>query len=132
MTIFNYINDILFKKKGQYLTNIDDESSFNLYMVNRWISMYSPGIANIVNLTTNKYFSIFSTNKESYNFLIKMTPKVSPRRIQYIKRISKKKQPNNDAVQQLANNLELSQREVKYYIDSNNIDIERIKKCMEN
>jgi hypothetical protein len=132
MTIFDYLNDILFKKKGIHMTNIDEESSFNLYMVNRWITMYSTSIVDIINLTTNKYYSIFETNKEAYNFLIKITPKVKPRRIHYVKRISKSKQPSNIAIKQLANNLELSEREISYYITSNNINIERIKKCMEN
>ena len=130
MTIFDYINDILFKKKGDKLNNIDDESSFNLYMINRWMSMYSTNVATIVNLTSNRYYSIFNTKQESYNFLIKMLPKVSPRRIYYIKKKPKTANDDGEVIKQLARGLEIAEREINHYISTNNIDLERLKKCM--
>ena len=130
MTIFDYINDILYQKKGHLLNNVDDESSFNLYMVNRWCSMYSTSIAKIVNLTANKYYSIFETKKETYNFLLTMLPKVKFRRIHYIKKKSKTKDDTKEIVSQLAKSLELSEREISYYISTHKVDLENLKKCM--
>lgn len=130
MTIFDFINDILFKKKGELLNNIDNESGYNLYMLNRWLSMYSTSIATIVNLTTNKYYSIFETKQESYKFMLKMLPKVKPRRIHYIKKKQKQKDETKDIIKQLAAQLEISEREINYYISTHNVDLENLKKCM--
>ena len=84
--IFTYINDILFAKKGNLLNNIDSESNYNSYMINRWVSMYSPNIAEIINHTTNRLFPIFETKKDNYKFLLAVLPKCRFRRIKYIKK----------------------------------------------
>ena len=130
MTIFNFINDILFKKKGDLLDNVDSESGFNLYMLNRWTSMYSTTIATIINLTTNRYYSIFDTKQEHYNFMLKMLPKVNPRRIHYIKKKSKTSDDTKEVIKRLAISLELSEREINYYVSTHNVDLEKLKKCM--
>ena len=130
MTIFDFINDILFKKNGDMLDNVDNESGYNLYMLNRWLSMYSTSIATIINLTTNRYYSIFETKRESYNFMLKMLPRVKPRRINYIKKKQKTKDETKDVIKQLASHLEISEREINYYISTHNVDLENLKKCM--
>ena len=58
MNIFQYINSLLFSKKKIDI-NCDDESQFNLFMVNRWTSMYSKELNEYVNETTNKYWNLF-------------------------------------------------------------------------
>ena len=126
--IFSFINDILFKKKGDVLNNIDTESEYNPYMVNRWISMYSPQMSILINNTVNKYYSIFNTKKDNYKFLVSFLPKTRPYRITYIKKVSKKADDTSEAISILSKNLELSKREINYYINSNNIDIEMLKK----
>tara|TARA_Y100000310_G_C20697677_1_gene826873 strand:+ start:2266 stop:2670 length:405 start_codon:yes stop_codon:yes gene_type:complete len=130
MTIFDFINDILYRKKGNLLDNIDDESSFNLYMINRWTSMYSTSVTKIINLTTNRYYSIFDTKKEMYNFLVRMLPKVNFRRIHYIKKKPKSENVDKEVIKQLAKSLELSEREISYYISTNKVDLENLRKCM--
>ena len=112
MTIFNYINDILFYKKGHLLNNIDDESQFNTYMVNRWVSMYSPQIAVLINHTTNRIGSALSSKRETYRYLTRIIPTCKPRKIFYIKKQSKKKEEEDANIEMLAKNLELSQREI--------------------
>ena len=126
--IFSFINDILFKKKGDVLDNIDTESEYNPYMINRWISMYSPQMSILINSTTNKYYSIFDTKKGNYRFLVSFLPKSRPYRIIYIKKASKESDDSTEVINTLSKNLELSKREISYYITSNNIDIERLKK----
>ena len=129
MTIFNFINDILHHKKGDLLSNIDGESMYNSYMINRWISMYSPQLASVINLTTNRYGSIFETKNEHYGFLCSVIPKVKIYRINYIKKTPKTDDDKKDIVSIIANSLELSKREINYYIETNNIDIERLKQA---
>ena len=96
-------------------------------MINRWVSMYSPNIAEIINHTTNRLFPIFETKKDNYKFLLAVLPKCNFRRIRYIKKVKRDKE-DDAAVQMIAKNLELSKREINYYITSNNIDIEKHKK----
>ena len=131
VTIFNFINDILSYKQGDLLNNIDDESSYNAYMINRWVSMYSPQLATIVNYTTNNYYSIFHTKNDHYKFLLSIIPKVKIFRIQYIKKQTKESE-YGQTIAHLAENLELSKRELTYYIESNNIDISKYKKLWEH
>jgi hypothetical protein len=115
LQIFDYINDILSYKKGDLLNNVDDESAFNGYMINRWLSMYSPNMAQIINDTTNRMYSIFETKKEYYNFLVSIIPVSRPKRIYYIKKNNKTKTEKDDEVTLIAKNLELSEREINYY-----------------
>tara|TARA_Y100000310_G_C20215960_1_gene593540 strand:- start:42 stop:422 length:381 start_codon:yes stop_codon:yes gene_type:complete len=126
MTIFSYINDILYTKKGDLLDNIDNESQYNSYMINRWISMYSPQVAQLVNLTSNRLYSSFKSKEDNYKFLINIIPKSKFRRINYIKKASKDKHTDDEAVEMLAKNVELSKREIRYYIDQGSITLPKI------
>tara|TARA_Y100000310_G_C20582804_1_gene763847 strand:+ start:373 stop:747 length:375 start_codon:yes stop_codon:yes gene_type:complete len=121
VTIFDFINDILFSKKGDKAENEDDELQFNGYLVNRWISMYSPSMAVIINNTTNWLYPIFETKKDYYNFLLKIVPKVNKKYIRYIKKIkddnTHKDTGIDNEVDLLAANLEISKREIQSYIE---------------
>jgi hypothetical protein len=126
--IFDYINDILYHKKGTLLSNVEHESGYNPYMINRWLSMYSPQLANILNLTSNRLYGVFETKRESYDFLLKIIPKSAPRRINYIKKVKKDKKDETDIVELLASSLELSKREINLYIKESNMNLERLNK----
>lgn len=118
MTIFDILNDILFTKKGNLLKNVDEESSFNNYMVNRWISMYSPSLAVIINNTSNWLWSVFETKQDYYKFINTIIPRVSRKRIHYIKKAKPEEKPKEiENIQLLAKRLELSQREIKSYYE---------------
>ena len=127
MNIFNYISDILTNKKGDLLDNIDSESTYNQYMINRWLSMYSPSVAVIVNETVNKHYSIFDTKKDGYRFLVNVVPQQKPYRINYIKKVKHSNTDEGDAIKILATNLELSEKEIRYYVDTHNIDLDEVK-----
>lgn len=124
------MNDILFTKE-ENLKNDDDEAEYNQYMMNRWVSMYSPQNATIINETTNKYYNVFDTKKEWYDYLVKIIPKGSPGKIRYIKKEKRKDIKNYDEiVKYLAKRFELSKREVQQYIDSGKVDISNIKTAL--
>lgn len=118
MTIFDILNDILFTKKGKLLQNIDDESAFNMYMINRWVSMYSPGMATIINNTTNRLHSTFNTKDDYYRFINKVLPKVKRKHIPYIKKVKRDTPEDDENLKIIAKRLELSQREIKSYYES--------------
>ena len=115
-TIFNYIDSVLFTKQKSNKLN-EEETEFNLYMVNRWCSMYSSDIAQIINETTNKYKEVFLLKQDQYNFCFNILPKVKKKRINYIKKVKSEEQKENENISITSKILEISQREVKEYID---------------
>jgi len=129
--IFSFINDIIFGKKGDVIENVEDEDQFNGYLVNRWVSMYSPENAKIINETTNKYYNVFDSKKEWYEYLVKIIPKGAPGRIRYIKKEKRDKVKNYDEIVKfLAKRFEISKREVQQYIDSGKVDLSNIKTAL--
>jgi hypothetical protein len=115
-TIFNYLDSILCSKK--YITDINhEESQYSSFMCNRWISMYSNTTAEIINESTNKYWSQMMQPKDHYDFLMCLMPKYSRKKINYIKKV--KEDPaaeatNNNAA--IARKIEISTREVEQYM----------------
>ena len=130
-TIFDYISDVMFTKKTTHLCDIEVDRAYNLFMMNRWISMHSPDSAHLVNLTTNRLHSVFSTKKDSYTFLFNILPKSKFTKIQYIKKPTEPTDSKAILVKFLAKKLELSEREINYYIEENKIDLTRYKKLWE-
>jgi hypothetical protein len=114
-TIFNYIDSVLFTKRKLNKLN-EGETQFNLYMLNRWCSMYSPDIASIVNETTNIYGKTFSSKQEQYEFILSLLPKVKKNKISYIKKNKEEKETKNLDIFYTAKISELSEREIKEYI----------------
>lgn len=116
--MFEHLNDILFHKRGDCLDNVDHESQYNQYMINRWVSMHSPEAAYVVNATVNWLHPVFETKRQHYDFLLKIVPAYKKKYIQYIKKHKDKHDDQSDDVDVnvdlLANTLELSVREVKY------------------
>lgn len=113
MTIFQYINSLLYSKKKIDM-NCDDESQFNLFMVNRWSSMYSADIANYINETSNKYWSLFDDKQNQYQYLYNVIPKLKYKKIQYLKKLKKekKKKEEEPIIPEF-----FSKREYKQYVD---------------
>lgn len=122
--MFNFLNDILFEKKGDKLSNVDGEQDYSPYMINRWLSMYTPEICNVINSTVNWLYPVFEQKTDHYNFLLKLLPQCNRRYIPYIKRVKEPRDNNtstgeDDYIKLLSRNLELSEREVKYLIEQN-------------
>ena len=89
--------------------------------------MYSPAMAILVNETTNRYWTLLTKKKDNYNFLHKLLPKVPSRRIYYVKKAKKEKTEQDEIITVLAKNMELSKREITYYIESSNTDLTKFK-----
>ena len=88
MTIFDYLNSILFTKSKLEL-NCDDESQFSLFMINRWASFYSKDIANYINETSNMYIGVHTSKQDQCNFIQNIIPKLKFKRLSYIKKTKK-------------------------------------------
>jgi hypothetical protein len=115
MTIFDFISSVLFTKEKTCLNSIDEEGDFSPYMLNRWCSMYSKNTATFSNII-NRYLGVFENKKDLYSLFVAVMPNVPSRRISYIKKIKEKNIEENNDIDLLANNLELSKREINQYI----------------
>ena len=115
MTIFDFIGDILFFKKNDKLTTVDQETEFQPYIVNRWLSMHSPFTAKHSNIL-NKYLGVFDNKKDLYSLFLAVFPKVPFKKINYIKKVKEKKEEQDENIKPLAKNFELSEREITEYI----------------
>ena len=92
--------------------------------------MHSPGIAKLLNNTTNQIYQSLETKDQWYKIYLTTIPKTYFKKISYIKKNIENKQNNeeNDVVIEfLAKNMKLSKREVENYINEFNIDIETLK-----
>jgi hypothetical protein len=95
MTIFDILSAILYTKKPIEL-NLENEKEFNLFMVNRWISMHSPEKAALINSTTNKWWSLFDTKQQQFDFLMHLLNKSKYKKIDYIKKVAKQKKADDE------------------------------------
>jgi hypothetical protein len=77
--------------------------------------MYSPVTATLSNVL-NKYLGVFESKKDLYSLFVAVMPKVSSRRIAYIKKVKEEKKEENADIEMVASNLELSKREINQYI----------------
>lgn len=114
-TIFNFIDSVLFTKKKLNTIN-EGETQFNLYMLNRWGSMYSSDVAYIINETSNKYGKLFQTKEEQYQFVLNMLPKVKKKRINYIKKTKEEPKKEDYEIALIAKAMEMSKRELEQNI----------------
>lgn len=88
MTIFDIINSVLISKHKVEL-NCDDESQFNSFMLNRWLSFYSKELAIYINNTSNNQIQTFTSKQDQYNYYYYMLPKCRFKKIDYIKKAKK-------------------------------------------
>ena len=130
--LFDFIKDILYEKKGDLLDNPDNHIEFQPYMLQRWMSMYSPDMAKIINLTTHRLDPIYNDKNEWYKALLTIIPKGKFKRIKYIKKNKQKIPTESDKERQrviglIAKNKQISRREVEFYIKECKIDIKKLK-----
>ena len=104
--LFDTLNWILKKNKKEPITILDSN-----FILNRWLSMVNPEIAQIVNTTGNRW------NKNIVIFaMAKFYKSILPKnldRICYIKKKPKEKEIEN--IKEMANSLELSQKELFFF-----------------
>lgn len=113
-SIFDYIKDILFTKKGIFISESEDSSQFQPYMIQRWCSMSSKDATLILNETTNRWGVFFNNKDFIYKILLGVLPRQKQKKINYIK-----KPPTSgvDDLKDISNTAELSKREIKAYIN---------------
>jgi hypothetical protein len=111
VTIFDYLGDILVKKKGDLPVE-----EYVPFLINRWLSFSSNEAASAINQTVNSFGNI--DKNIHYKLLISAFPKLSRMpRINYIKKVKIEKEEKDNKTELLAANMELSQREIKQLLE---------------
>lgn len=107
MTIFDYFKTIIVTKKEEQQLD-----QYVPYLVTRWLSFINPTICSCLNVANKQ---VFLESKElHYKFLISLFPKMKyTPRINYIKKVKEEKQEENKQATILADQLELSTKEVE-------------------
>jgi len=116
VTIFDYLGDILVKKKGDL--PIEEYIPF---MINRWLSFSSSSACQAINESVNSFGNL--DKNIHYKLLISAFPKHKflPR-ISYIKKIKNEKTEEDNKVELLSSNMELSRREIKQMLELKQIN----------
>lgn len=107
MTIFDYFKTIIVTKKEE--KQLDH---YLPYLVTRWLSFINPTICSFLNIINRQ---VFIENKEMhYKTLLCLFPrmKYTPR-INYIKKIKEEKSEENKQAKVLAEQFELSTKEIE-------------------
>ena len=114
---FDSLNNILFNKNTAEKKIQEDLEEFSPFMINRWASMYNGSVCTLINSTTNRFTSIFEDNTRVYKMFLHIIPRLGRKRINYIK---KKKievdEEDQELIDTLAHELELSKKEINMYI----------------
>lgn len=134
MKLFDFLKDIIYKKQGDLLEDLDSKKEFQPYLIQRWLSMYSPDVSNAMNESTNRLWTIFGDKEDWYKSFLYLLPILKFKKIEYIKKNKKEKneilQKKEDTIKFLAKNHELSEREIRTYIDNFDIDISTYQKVL--
>ena len=108
--LFEYIKDITTYKKGNL--SLEDYIPF---LINRWLSFITPQICGAVNESVNSLGNI--SKEHHYKLLLKLYPKSKVPFISYVKKVKEEKTKEDDRVEMLASNMEMSKRETKLLLE---------------
>ena len=117
--LFDYLNNILYDKEKELL---EENNEFVPFLIQRWLSMHSPEVAYIVNETTNRYWAAMGDKQDWYNMLMTQLPRVKFKKLQYIKKPKETNNKDDELIKRLADNIEISQRDVRLLLEKQSID----------
>jgi hypothetical protein len=117
--LFDYLNNILYDKEKELL---EENNEFVPFLIQRWLSMHSPEVAYILNETTNRYWAALGDKQDWYNMLMTQLPRVKFKKLQYIKKPKETNSKDDELVKRLADNMEISQREVRLLLEKESVD----------
>lgn len=135
MNIFEQLKDIISDKTDKIKEDCENEKDFIPYMVQRWLSFYTPMTAQLLNNSTNVLWKAIDEKTVWYKLFTGVIPRSRFKNIKYIKKTKsedKQKVSSNDVIEYIANSREISRREVKEYIKTGVIDVKALKKQLES
>jgi hypothetical protein len=135
ITTFDVLDSILYKR-GKPLTAKQLEGvNMSPYFFNNWISAYNEDVLRFINETANKDASVLKNRKMIYEYYRNVLPKLVFKKIEYPKpeKIDKGDEIDamsdeelelyQDNIKYYAEKLEISEKEVKYLVGRNLLNI---------
>lgn len=115
MTTFDYIKDIIVTKRGDLPLD-----SYVPFLINRFLSFINPQVCEAINQLNTKI--LLEDKSLHYKLMLSLFPKMSSvPYIKYVKKVQEEKEENqelNTKIKVLAQNMELSEREVTFLLTS--------------
>ena len=130
MLLFDFLKDIICRKKGDLLNNPENQIEFQPYLIQRWLSFHSSGMVKLLNNTINRLYTVPETKNDWYKLFLISIPKTYFKKIKYIKKNVKEKQKKKEddiVYEYIARSKQMSKREVEMYIKEFNIDIDHYR-----
>lgn len=124
MNIFNYLSSILFTKKHITNGDLDQQSDYQPFLINRWCSMLDKHTCTLLNVTANTLYSVLEDKYRHWQFLHYLIPRSRFKRINYIKK-DKHSDKSKDIILKLSRKLELSTREINVYVKQLKLDLSK-------
>lgn len=84
--MFDFLKNILFYKKPYKIQNVEEIKNYNIFLINRWTSMFDGESANLINETTNKINYLSNDREMHYKLLLNIFPKKKFKKIEYLKK----------------------------------------------
>ena len=120
MNIFDLIRFLFFKVKNSPKEVTEEMSHcFMPYMINRWLSFYDRSQAVLVNETLNKFSNVLGDKSKMYMLYDNIIPRLSYKKINYVKKVKKDRDKESEIenIAMIASNKNISEREVKQYVE---------------
>jgi hypothetical protein len=116
MNFFQLQNKLFYAKKdnADYL-DPEGEQAFVPFLFNRWLSFYNDNMSLFTNETLNRFSTIFEDKQRTYRMYYYLIPRLKWKKISYIKKIKKEKDEEEN-LELIAKNKNISARELKQYI----------------
>lgn len=135
MNIFDQLRDIIVDKQTKLEEDVETEKEFVPYMTQRWLSFYSNQFAQIVNSSTNVLWKSIEDKQTWYKLFTGIIPRSRFRGIKYIKKNKEGKAKlklDKEMVTYLAQRFEMSESQIREYLESGAVDVKLLKKQLQN
>ena len=122
-----FLKDIIQRKKGDLLDLPENELQFNPYIIQRFLSMQSAVVCDIVNQTINPKMGILG-KKQLYLLMLSVVPRLRSTSFKYLKKEETGVMLNEkekQAVDFLAQRYKLSKKDIEKYIKELGLNIDK-------
>ena len=134
MNINDVMKDLIQNKSGTLIDDPNYQTAIKTnYLLQRWISMFSEDNSSILAETTNKLWNgLDDDSRMWYMLLTKIIPSNKYYKTVYFKKSKSDNIDNiDDVVKLLSDRYELSERDIRIYIEDFDVDVEKYRKLIE-
>lgn len=124
--MFNHLKSIIETKKPLE-EDLNLDSTFTPFIMQRWLSMYNEDFCVYLNETTNKLYGGLTNKNDWYKLFQSTLPSKPNKYIKYISKSKKTKSINDKYISFVAETLEISKREAEFILLSDSKLVKQLK-----